>query len=642
MLIGTAGHIDHGKTSLVKALTGVDADRLPEEKQRGITLDLGYAYSPINEQTVLGFIDVPGHEKLIHTMLAGVTALDFILLVIAADDGPMPQTREHLELIDLLGIQRGAVALSKIDQVDPARLVEVQQQICAFVADSGLKDCPIFPLSSVSGQGIAPLRDYLQQQALNTPNNPAKGRFRLALDRAFTLKGVGTVVTGTAISGEVKIEDQLVISPPGFHARVRGLHVQDRQAERGQAAERCAIALKGEFEKSDLHRGMWLIDPALAKPLTRFQAWIKVPKQQAAVKHLQVVHLHLATDDIVGRVSLLDCKKVEPGEQALVEIQLERATLALNGDRFILRDAGAQRTVAGGQVLDIVPPARYKRTPERLELLRLAQQQDLGVLLHYQANHNPNGVDLNQFGLSWNLDETELSALSQRADLTLIKDAHNRLVLSNQAWLALQTRLLECLAAEHQHAPDMIGVEANRLRRMLSPHLTQTVFERLCTDLIAQQCLSKTRAWLHLPEHRAELNEVDQQAFAELKPLLLTQGFNPPRVRDIAQQSGQAEYEVRRLFKRVARVGELYPVAHDHYFTAGQVAKLADIVRQLNEHPQGATIASLRNYLSDKGGGGRKLAQQILEFFDRVGYTRRHQDAHVLRHQATEHAWVAP
>jgi selenocysteine-specific elongation factor len=462
------------------------------------------------------------------------------------------------------------------------------------------------------------------------------------LDRAFTLKGVGTVVTGTAISGEVKIEDQLVISPPGFHARVRGLHVQDRQAERGQAAERCAIALKGEFEKSDLHRGMWLIDPALAKPLTRFQAWIKVPKQQAAVKHLQVVHLHLATDDIVGRVSLLDCKKVEPGEQALVEIQLERATLALNGDRFILRDAGAQRTVAGGQVLDIVPPARYKRTPERLELLRLAQQQDLGVLLHYQANHNPNGVDLNQFGLSWNLDETELSALSQRADLTLIKDAHNRLVLSNQAWLALQTRLLECLAAEHQHAPDMIGVEANRLRRMLSPHLTQTVFERLCTDLIAQQCLSKTRAWLHLPEHRAELNEVDQQAFAELKPLLLTQGFNPPRVRDIAQQSGQAEYEVRRLFKRVARVGELYPVAHDHYFTAGQVAKLADIVRQLNEHPQGATIASLRNYLSDKGGGGRKLAQQILEFFDRVGYTRRHQDAHVLRHQATEHAWVAP
>ena len=293
MLIGTAGHIDHGKTTLVKALTGVDADRLPEEKSRGITLDLGYAYTPLPDGSVLGFVDVPGHEKLIHNMLAGVTGIDFVLLVIAADDGPMPQTREHLELLDLLGLTHGAIALTKIDAVAPQRLTEARQEIAA-------------------------LRAHLEAAAASMHQRSAAGRFRLAIDRCFTLTGIGTVVTGTAHSGKIGVGESVVVSPPGFKARVRGLHVQDRPAESGQAGERIALALAGDFEKKDIARGMWVVDPALALPLTRFHGELRVPAGQKPLTHLQTVHVHLGTEDILGRVALLDCPEVEAGSTALV------------------------------------------------------------------------------------------------------------------------------------------------------------------------------------------------------------------------------------------------------------------------------------------------------------------------------------
>ena len=379
MLIGTADHIDHGKTTLVKALTGVDADRLPEEKARGITLDLGYAYTPLPDGSMLGFIDVPGHEKLIHNMLAGATGIDFVLLVVAADDGPMPQTREHLELIDLLGLKQGAVALTKCDMVDAARVEAAQREIAELLADTRLAGSPVFPLSAVSGDGVPPLRAHIDAAAANHRARSASGRFRLAIDRAFTLSGVGTVVTGTAHAGKVSRGDTPLISPPGFKARVRSLHVQDRAAESGQAGDRCALALTGDFEKQDVSRGMWVVAPELHHPLTRFHAEIRVPVSQPELEHWHAVHVHLAASDITGRVALLDCEKVSPGSTALAEIILDREILAVRGDRFVLRDAGAMRTVAGGRVLDCFPPTRHKRTPERLALLAAMRDDDPAV-----------------------------------------------------------------------------------------------------------------------------------------------------------------------------------------------------------------------------------------------------------------------
>ncbi|MDP1527174.1 MAG: selenocysteine-specific translation elongation factor [Rhodocyclaceae bacterium] len=640
MLIGTAGHIDHGKTTLVKALTGVDADRLPEEKARGITLDLGYAYTPQADGSVLGFVDVPGHEKLIHNMLAGATGIDFVLLVIAADDGPMPQTREHLELLDLLGLSLGAVALTKIDAVSPERLAEASRDIAQLLAGTALASSPIFPLSGKTGDGVAPLRSHLEVTASQLPPRSATGRFRLAIDRCFSLSGVGTVVTGTAHAGKVGAGETAIIAPPGIKVRVRSLHVQDQPAQTGQAGERCALALTGDVEKKDIARGMWLVDPALAIPISRFHGELRVPAGGRPLKHLQPIHVHLGTADMPGRVALLDCAEVGADETALIEVLLERETLALRGDHFILRDSGARRTVAGGRVLDIFPPLRHKRSPARLSLLSSMRHDEPAITLARLAETSTTGIDLTRFSTNWNLSEAAADALWAQAALRVIRAGEIRIGLPNATWDTLTTQLLDALTHEHERSPDMIGVERERLRRMTAAHLPRPAFDALCTELLTAGRIAQTHAWLHLPEHQARLSTADRELFQTLKPLLDAAPYHPPRVRDVFKATGTPEESVRQLFKRLARAGELYPVAHDHYFTAAAVADLAAIVRRLHEEQGAARAAALRDILYGDAGGGRKVAIHILEFFDRIGYTRRVRDDHLVRHEGAQHDWI--
>src|SRR2546427_610484 len=306
MIIGTAGHIDHGKTALIKALTGIDADRLKEEKARGITIDLGYAFYPLPHGAVLGFIDVPGHERFVHNMLAGATGIDFVLLVVAADDGVMPQTREHMEIIELLGVKRGAVALTKIDRVESAPVA-----------------------------------------ASPPPAGAADGCFRLAVDRCFTLSGSGTVVTGTVFSGSVGVGDHLLVSPPGWEVRVRSIHAQNRAAERGVAGQRCALSLVG-VEKKDIARGDWVLETAVHGPTARFDASLKLPPSAArALRHWTPVHVHLGAAEAMGRVSLLQATGIEPGGSGRAQIVLDRPIGALRGYRFIFSDHDAQQTMQG-------------------------------------------------------------------------------------------------------------------------------------------------------------------------------------------------------------------------------------------------------------------------------------------------------
>lgn len=639
MLIGTAGHIDHGKTTLVKALTGVDADRLPEEKARGITLDLGYAYTPLPDGTVLGFVDVPGHEKLIHNMLAGATGIDFVLLVVAADDGPMPQTREHLELIDLLGLPRGAVALTKCDRVEPARADAAQREIEALLANTALAGSPIFPVAALRGAGIPALRAHLVAVAAEQRTRTATGRFRLAIDRCFTLAGIGTVVTGTAHAGKIGAGAAALVSPPGLKARVRSLHVQDRPAEAGQAGERCALALTGDFGKKDIARGMWLVAPELHHPLTRFHAELRVPAGQKPLEHLQAVHVHLGAADITGRVALLEGDKLGSGGAALAEIILAKETLAVRGDRFVLRDAGAQRTVAGGRVLDCFPPTRHKRAPERLALLAAMRDDDPATTLALLLERSPAGVDLGRFVANWNLDTAALETLCARLQLKLVGPVP--IAFSLAGWQALRERLRDALAREHARVPDLAGVERERLRRMTLATLPRTAFDMLVEELLAGGEIAQTRAWLHLPTHQASVSAADRALFTGLKSLLDAAPFNPPRVRDVSKATGTPEDTVRQLFKRIARAGELYPVAHDHFFTAAAVAVLADIVGNLCTEQGAACAADFRNIIYGDGGGGRKVAIQILEFFDRIGYTRRVRDDHILRREAAVPDWMS-
>jgi selenocysteine-specific elongation factor len=617
----------------------VDADRLPEEKARGITLDLGYAYTPLADGSVLGFVDVPGHEKLIHNLLAGATGIDYVLLVVAADDGPMPQTREHLELLGLLGLDHGAVALTKCDAVDAARVVAARSEVEALLTGTPLEGSPLFELSATTGEGVATLRSHLEATAAAHTRRDAAGRFRLAIDRCFTLSGIGTVVTGTAFSGRVGAGDTAIICPAGnagYKARVKSLHVQDRPAQSGQAGDRCALALSGDFEKKDIERGMWLVDPAAARPLTRFQAEIRVPATQAVLKHWTPVHVHLGAADITGRVALLDCMEVGAGATALAEILLDRATLAVRGDRFVLRDASARHSIGGGRVLDCFPPSRHKRSPARLALLAALTDDDPATSLKLLAEQSVAGVDLDRFAANWNLAGDAAAALWQAAGLRVVNAGLLQLGFAAGGWQALGERLLAALATEHERAPDMVGVERERLRRLTLPTLERAAFDALVAELLAAGRLAASRAWLHLPEHQASLAPGDRDLFAALKPLLDAQPFGPPRVRDVGKASGTAEDAVRQLFRRVARAGELYPVAHDHYFTADAVAGLAAIVAELNAEKAAARAADLR----DRIGGGRKVAIHILEFFDRIGYTRRVRDEHILRASGANHAWL--
>lgn len=641
MIIGTAGHIDHGKTALVKALTGVDADRLPEEKARGITLDLGYAYVPVaggDSGEVLGFVDVPGHERLIHNMLAGATGIDLVLLVVAADDGQMPQTREHLQIVDLLGIARGAVVLSKIDVVSAERLAEAQTEVEELLAGSTLAGAPTFVVSSRTGQGIAELRAYLDMQSLQGGKTHADGEgFRLAIDRCFSLSGVGTVVTGTVFSGQVAVGDTLHISPGGYKARVRGLHAQDRVAEQGGVGQRCALNLVGDFSRDQIGRGQWALAPQLDAPVSRLAVRLQLFSGEShALKHWSPVHVHLGAADVTGRVSLLEGDTLAPGAAMFAELLLDREIACVIGDRFIVRDASATRTLGGGRVLDLAPPNRHKRAPLRLQGLQFAAAGDCrGALLHALSN-TPAGVLLEHFVAGWNLSPGAAAGLWQETAVVRVDGREGTLGFAPQAWLALEERLVAALAAEHERAPDMRGAERERLRRLTLPTLPRSAFDRLMDEALAAGRIAQTSSWLHLPGHQVTLSASDSQLWQSLSGRLLEEPFQPPRVRDIAKATGIAEDTVRALFKRVARTGELYPVALDHYFSAAAVAELANIVAQLQEAHGAARASDLR----DRIGGGRKVAIHILEFFDRIGYTRRVRDEHVLRAPEARREWL--
>jgi selenocysteine-specific elongation factor len=396
------------------------------------------------------------------------------------------------------------------------------------------------------------------------------------------------------------------------------------------------LALAGDFEKADIERGMWVVDPAAARPLARFQAELRVPATQPALKHWTSVHVHLGAADITGRVALLEGDQVTPGATALAEILLDRETIALRGDRFVLRDASAHRTVAGGRVLDCFPPSRHKRSPARLALLDALRDDDPATSLRLLAEQSAAGVDLGRFAANWNLADEAATALWEVAALRVVRAAEEQIGFSAAGWQTLADKLLAALAAEHQRAPDMVGVERERLRRLTLPTLARVAFDALVAELLAAKRLAASRAWLHLPEHQASLATGDRDLFCVLKPLLDAQPFAPPRVRDVARDSGIAEDVVRQLFRRVARAGELYPVAHDHYFSADAVAQLASLVAELNAEHGAARAADLR----DRIGGGRKVAIHILEFFDRIGYTRRVRDEHVLRGTGSTHAWI--
>ncbi len=630
MIVGTAGHIDHGKTSLVKALTGIDADRLKEEKERGITLDLGYAYAPLPNGDILGFIDVPGHEKLVHNMLAGATGIDTVLLIVAADDGIMPQTVEHVQILDLLGLHHGAVALTKTDMVAPERVAAISAQIETFLLRTGLAGSPIFPLSSVTGEGVEALRQHFEQLARSLPARPAEGGFRLAVDRSFSLGGVGTVVTGTVFSGRVTVGDHLLISPSGQEVRVRSIHAQNQPAQQGLAGQRCALNLAG-IDKAEVQRGDWVLPPFLHAPTTRLDVRLHLLADAPPLKHWSPAHIHLGATHVTGRIALLEDETLTPGNSSLAQLVLDKPVGAALGDRFILRDASAQHTLAGGTILDSHPPARGRRTPQRLAMLAAWQRPSLPEVLAALLDCAPNGIELPTFAANANLTEQDLLALLSDTPCVVARLRAPATAFSAERWNDLRDTAIDTLAREHAEVSDSLGLNGEQLRMRTAPQLTRAAFAALVEDLLASGRLAKDGSWLHLPGHTITLGPEEEKRWKEILPLLAAQPFQPPRVRDIGHTLGIDEVAVRALLRRAARMGRVYLVAHDHYFLPPAVAQLAEIVRQTaTDHPRAEVYAAeFRTRIET----GRKLAIQILEFFDRVGYTRRVHDAHRIRNE---------
>lgn len=626
MIVGTAGHIDHGKTTLIKALTGVDTDRLKEEKERGISIDLGFAYWPRPSGDIVGFVDVPGHERLVHTMLAGATGIDVVLLVVAADDGVMPQTREHLAIIDLLGLDRGVVALTKCDLVDQDRARAVTADVTTLLRGTGLDGSEIVPVSGVTGEGLVALAERLDEARTEVPARAAGGRFRLAVDRCFTLSGLGTSVTGTVLSGSVGVGDEVIVSPTGLEARVRSIHTQNRPANRGAAGERCALVLSGpHIAKTSVHRGDVVVDPTLHEPTRRIDATLRIlPTEPRPIGQWFPVKVHHGAAEVPGRVVVLRDQPIEPGGRDFVQLVLERPLAAAAGDPFVIRDTSSSRTVGGGRFLDLHGPERRRRTLERRALLEALDERDPARAVEQRLATESSWCDLTAFCRDRALSADDAEIIASRLGLATLACDGRIVAMRPDGWNDMRLRIGRSLDACHAERPDLPGVAFETLRRLIEPKFPPALFMAALRRLTEAGEVAHDHAWVHRPGHRVTFSAEDEARWAAIARHLAPQPYRPPRVRDIARALDLDETLVRRVMRMAARRGDVEEIAPDHFFTFASVQDMAAIAIDVAENaPDGRfTAADFRDRLDN----GRKVAIQILEFFDRHGFTVRRGD----------------
>ena len=626
MIVGTAGHVDHGKTALVKALTGVDADRLKEEKARGITIDLGFAYASLAPGGVTGFVDVPGHERFVHTMLAGAAGIDLALLVVAADDGVMPQTREHVAILDLLGLKRCLVALTKADLANDARRASVTAQIHALLAATHLRNAPVLPVSCVTGEGIDDLRAHLALAEMETHAAPRGGLFRMSIDRCFTLAGAGTVVTGCITSGVVTVGDRVTVSPSGLPARVRSLHASNQAAQRAVAGQRCALNLAGDgIGKDRISRGDVVLDPILHAPTTRIDAQLHLlASETKPVGDWHPARLHHASADVDVRIVPLE-EPLAAGRDGRVQLVLERPIAAVVGDRFVLRDTSSQRTIGGGQFLDLRAPLRKRRTPERFAQLAALAERDPADAFARLLAVAPYFVDVGLFGRDHALSETQVAELGADAATVRLEAGDVQIVLASTHWNRFAQALMEALARFHAEHPGHAGHDP-RTPPSRAGTATPTPHLRRGARELGTRGMHRLGWRIHPPLRSCRSPHGVGRRYMGLPPSTAWLGCalsSAPRSRP-RDRSRPARGRHPARPEALRAVGTCRPDCARSLFLRDTTRDMAAFARELTSSSESGEFTAAQ--FRDRMDNGRKVAIQILDFFDRYGVTTRRGD----------------
>ena len=626
MIIALAGHVDHGKTALIRALTGIDADRLPEEKKRGMTIDLGFAHVRLPSGAMAGFVDVPGHERFLTNMLAGILSIDTVLLVIAADDGPMPQTREHLAILRLTGVRDIAVVISKTDRVDAPRRDAAVAEARDLLRLAGYEDAPVMAVSNVTGAGIPDVLQYIETKIAAHQARDAAGGFRLAIDRGFSPPGAGLVVTGTVTSGTVSVGDRLLLSPSRLAARVRGLQVHHEATGTAWAGDRCAMAITGpRVERAKLRRGDWLIAPELHAPTKRIDAWVRAVEDREA-RHAARVHVHFGAASLGGRVVMQSGGDLAAGEEGFVSIALDREGACLHGDRVILRDDATGRVVAGGHVVDPFSPTRRVRREQRTTVL--AAQLIADPAASFRALLAAEGAaDLRRFRLARNLP----AGFAPAMDAGAIRIGGDSAPVFVSAETISQTgaALIRHLRGWHEQFPDQLGPGKAELLRAAAT-LPAAVADAVLDVLRGRGDIVRDGVVWRVPEHRPVLAPLDEALWVRVKSSLTAADLRPPRVRELADEARMSPEDMEALLLRLERFGRLLRVAPNRFFAPETIAALGQAARDLTAQTEEAGFTAAE--FNKRTGIGRNLTIIVLEYLDRIGVTRRMGDLRYVVH----------
>jgi selenocysteine-specific elongation factor len=637
VIVGTAGHIDHGKTALVKALTGVDADRLPEEKRRGITIDLGFAEMSVGE-THFGFVDVPGHERFVKNMLAGASGIDLVLLVVAADEGVMPQTREHFDICRLLGVESGLVALTKSDLVDADTLEIARLDVAELVAGSFLDEAPVVAVSSKTGDGMDDLRRTLVEQSLIRTPRGSDLVTRLPIDRSFTIKGFGAVVTGTLASGEIAEGEELELLPDRKKVRVRGLQSHGKKAARVTSGRRVAVNLGG-VDHSEIVRGMTLVEPNVLDPTQSFDAEVEVLATAARpLRSRQRVRVHIGTAEALARVQVLNENgEIEQGKKDLIQLRLESTIVAVPGDMFIIRNYSPQATIAGGTVIDNAPERhrRSETTEVRGRLTRFlkAGGDALAIVRLLADVAGPSGITLGELQAKTGFRKAMLEkALDVNAEQRAVVDLGGR-YLAAAAFQQLAASAEVALAAFHKKDPIAKGMPREELRERALAFLPDEIVDGVLSAAAAKGTIVLDKGTVRLSSHRSELSPEESLVSEKILSIYQTAGLEVQKLDDVLKDAvagttlGAAQ--ARKFLQRFVDAGTMVKVTDEFYFSRPVIDRLIAKMKAF----AGTTADRLIDVAKFKelAGVSRKYAIPLLEYFDREHVTARVGDKRIIR-----------